>query len=269
MQVSVRRSAQAPAVGLMAATVLAVLGACAAPPAPLPFKALVPVGSMSVEALGPGLADSVSIVTWLSPPADEPVTIVGQRPAGRDGDDALLDLSVRYQDFPGAGPVAHGRTLKRALPFGGDGVASPTLPLTRWFTVDLDAPRDALARRVHVVGRLYTVDVHDQEGHAGSVVIDLPLASVETIARPPSLSLAVALRSGPADEVFLAAAATPPALRPRAVDQLVQSLATTQGAVREAAFAGLLFLTGETLGRSEYRWQQWWRERRGTNAGLR
>ena len=82
-----------------------------------------------------------------------------------------------------------------------------------------------------------------------------------TLARPSPGSLYEFLHGEDPEALFLSAAATPPAEMEGAVGQLIDCLSYTTDEMREAVFAALLYLTGETHGRSEYRWKTWWRSR--------
>lgn len=197
----------------------------------------------------------------IEPSAPGEVTVVGRRPLLSAGDDALLDLRVRYEDFPGRGPVSYGRTLSRAVPFGDDGVARRGDPLRRRYELRLPEAADALMRRVRVTGQLWPVDVVGPAGRRGGRVLPLRGAVLESLGPGGGVPLR-ALLAAPApaaSDVFLAAVREAREERTRVLGDLVGALAGRGGEAREGALAALFALTGLPHGRATYRWSAWWR----------
>ena len=257
---------------MRALTVLTALAAtlspaCAAPREELPFKRLPPRTRLEVQSTAPGLAPGVLVTTLIEPEGLLPLRVMGRRAYLEAGDPSLLDVRVRFEDFPGRGPVSSARSVHELLEYGADGEARPGQPLARPFTVELDPLRDALARRVVVSARLFVVDLTDDEGRSGSLALEFAPTKLETFRRPARRGtgaggVLAALGDPDADELFLAAVTTPAAGREEVVGRLVAELPRLDGDHQEAAFAALLYLTGESHGRSEYRWQAWWDARR-------
>src|SRR5690606_38933500 len=118
------------------------------------------VAGLEAVALDEGLADSVDLVLTLAPVTEPVLEVLGRRPAGSPGSDALLEVRVQWTDFLGVAPMSRGTTERFTLPFGDDGEATREEPLRRRFPVTLEPP-DArtLARRVELWARLHPVDV--------------------------------------------------------------------------------------------------------------
>jgi hypothetical protein len=124
-----------------------------------------------------------------------------------------------------------------------------------------------LGRRIKVEGRLIGVDLVREDGHSGGRILALPRATLESLAPAPPGLLEEHLQSGNADGIFLAAAGAPPAWREHVLDGLVGALPSSRGPAREAIFAALLWLTGQTHGRDVQRWSAWWSEERARSPG--
>jgi hypothetical protein len=231
-----------------------------------PFKQIDTLTTARVEVMGTGLAERIRYITRIEPEAESSLTVVGQRASGEDGDDALLDIAIRVVDFPGIGPVSQGFSMHAIVPYGPGGVASPGSPLEQATEVGLRPARSVLARRVEAFARLIVIDILEEDGRTGSVVLTFPLTVAESLARRPAHSLLEALGGEDPEELFLAAAATDTDVRDVAIGQLIEGLSYGAPQIREATFGSLLYLTGETHGRSEYRWKDWWRLRRSHNA---
>ncbi len=248
---------------------LVLVVGCASPPVTddvveateLPLKLIEPVGTLAGTVVGDGLATRLRVVASLEAVGELPLTAVTQRGPGEAGDDALLDFTLRWKDFSGRGPVSSGRTVHELVPFGPGGVALPGAPLQRAFEMSLTPPQDVLARRVEVSGRLYVLDLSDGEGRTGGALVPFSATVVESYARPASRPLSELLVEGEPEELFLAAVSADAGEREGVIGQLIGGLGGLRGPAREAAFGALLYLTGETHGRSEYRWMTWWRAR--------
>jgi hypothetical protein len=249
---------------------LAILGAlapgicCAAPAAQekeLPVAVVETARRLAIHAEGDGLVQEVGIELTLFPLESWPVDVLGRRPEGQTGDDALVEIRVKWTDYAGVMPMSWGRSFRRAVPFGADGEASRDEPLVRTFSLHLDPPEDrALARRLEAWARLHPVDVVGPEVRSGGVSLEFPTATAETFRRVPEASLEDLLAADdppdPAD-VFLAAVTR--ATRERAVvlRQLVEALPRLSEERREPVFGALQYLTEETHGRSVARWEEW------------
>lgn len=251
-----------------AALLVALLAACgcASPSAGTEGEADAPLVAIPLDArlrlaVPAGAVARVLLVEVLiAPVAAGEVTVVARRPALARGDDALLDLRVRYEDFAGRGPVSYGQTLSRAIELGEDGVARPDAPLVRRFELHLPPPGDALLRRVTVTGRLWPVDVVGPDGRGGGLAVPLRGAVIESHVPASSASLRALLGAPDATghDVFLAAIAEAREERARVLDDLVASLPGRGGDVREGVLAALFALTGQPHGRAAYRWAAWW-----------
>jgi hypothetical protein len=246
-----------------AALLFAVLAACAAGPpvVDLPLARIDPVLRLSLEAVGPGLARHLRVRVEVEAPGLGPLEVRGVRGTGEGPDAVLLDLELRTVDFPGDRPVSSGRTTRLLVPWGRGGVAAPGAPLVVVHEVALEPGEDGLARRVEAQGRLIGVDLIAAAAHSGGTILDLPTARLESFAAVPSGSLEAALQSGDGPGIFLAATAMPTEGRDELPGVLVGALAGLDRPAREAAFAALLYLTGETNGRDIYRWRSWWKQR--------
>jgi hypothetical protein len=173
---------------------------------------------------------------------------------------------VRWQDFSGDGPVASGRSAQVLVPWSGAGLATAEAAYERTADVSLSATEGVLARRVQVEGRLIGVDLVRDDGHCGGRLLPLPRAGFDSVAPAPPGLLDEHLQSGASDGIFLAAAGAPPEWRSLVLDRLVSALPASRGKAREAIFAALLWLTGETHGRDVQRWSTWWSEERNKAA---
>jgi len=248
----------------------ALLGGCAsAPAAPPPFADLPPLDLSPRLALrlepppGDGPARSLRVVALLWPGDGRPLRVVPCRP---DGGSALLELSLRWEDHAGDGPHCRGRATQVLVPWSGDVLATDELPWSCQADVALAAADGVLARRVRVEGRLIGLDLVRDEGHGGGRLLQLPPATLVSLAPAPPGLLEEHLQSGRPDGIFLAAAGAPDAWRAHVLDRLVGALPASRGAAREAVFAALFWLTGETHGRDVHRWSTWWIEERNRRA---
>jgi hypothetical protein len=128
--------------------------------------------------------------------------------------------------------------------------------------VPLEPASGLLARRVTVWGRLIGVDLVGVEGRSGGTFLELPRATLETFAAQPAGSLAQHLESGSGPGIFLSAVMAPAVRRLQVLDSLIEALPRTGRSARNASFAALLYLTGETHGYDIHRWRTWWAEQR-------
>jgi hypothetical protein len=254
---------------LQAVFALVALTACTAPGV-LPPVAVQPLliatldqgTAPSPEASGP--AASVRLTLRVAPGDGVPLRIVPCGPAESAG---LLELRVSWDDWRGDGPVSYGRTEPRLLRWGAEGDASIEAPCVRSFEVPLAAAEGVLGRRIHIEGRLIGVDLVREDGHSGGCILTLPRTALESLAPVPPGLIEEHLQSGRADGIFLAAAGAPPAWREHVLDRLVGALPASRGPAREAIFAALLWLTGQTHGRDVQRWSTWWSEERARLPG--
>lgn len=208
-----------------------------------------------------GLPQEVRVELTLFPLEPWTVEVLGQRPEGQAGDDALVEIRVKWTDFAGVQPMSWGRSYRMAIPFGGDGEASREEPLVRSFLVPIDpAEERALARRIEAWARLHPVDLLGPEVRSGGASLEFPLAEAETFRRVPEASLA-ALLDAPGEaapeDVFLAAVSRPADERGEVLRLLVEALPRLPDERREPLFGALQYLTGETRGRSVARWEEW------------
>jgi hypothetical protein len=245
------------------ALALGLLGGCQqVEPAAAPMAALQlePRVDLRIDpAPGPGPARAVRVTVRIKPMDGLPLDV---EPAGVGEGAPLLELTVRWEDFSGDGPVVRGRSTQVLVPWTGLGTASPEAPLEASCSVDLSPADGVLARRVLVEGRIIGVDLVRPEGHSGGRLLPVPRAELATLAPAPPGLLEEHLQSGQADGIFLAAAGAPPEWRPLVLDRLIEALPASRGPAREAIFASLLWLTGQTLGRDVQRWSSWWSEER-------
>jgi hypothetical protein len=244
----------------------ALLGGCAAGPAPLaPFAGLPaldirPTIGLALEpGPGAGPARTLHVTLRLSPADGVPLRVVPCRP---DDGAALLELTVTCTDHRGDGPHCSGRTEQVLVPWSGEAAASEGRPFELRADVALPAPDGVLGRRVRVEGRLIGVDLVRDDGHSGGRLLLAPAATLASLAPAPPGLLDEHLQSGRADGIFLAAAGAPAGWRALVLDRLVGALPASRGAAREAIFAALFWLTGETCGRDIHRWSTWWSEER-------
>ncbi|HEX5008779.1 MAG TPA: hypothetical protein VFY71_00155 [Planctomycetota bacterium] len=228
--------------------------------APLAPLALVPRLELLLEAApGPGPARAVKVTVRITPTDGLPLDVV---PAGGAADSPLLQLTLHWEDFRGDGPQSSGRGTQVLVPFTGLGTASPDAPLTATADVALAPATGVLARRITAEGRLIGVDLVRPDGHSGGRLLALPRTQLASLAPAPPGLLEEHLQSGLPDGIFLAAAGAPPEWRKLVLDRLIGALPSSHGPAREAIFASLLWLTGQTLGRDEHRWSAWWSEER-------
>jgi hypothetical protein len=231
-----------------------------ATPAPLAPLALAPRLDLRLEAPpGPGPARALKVTVLITPTDGLPLDVV---PAGGAADSPLLQLTVHWEDFRGDGPQSSGRGTQVLVPFTGLGTASPDAPLSASADVALAPATGILARRVTVDGRIIGVDLVRPDGHSGGRLLLLPHTVLSSVAPAPPGLLEEHLQSGLPDGIFLAAAGAPPEWRTLVLDRLIGALPSSRGPAREAIFASLLWLTGQTLGRDENRWSAWWSEER-------
>lgn len=244
----------------------ALLGACAAGPAPpAPFADLPPLDLRPSVRLalapGPGTepARTLYVTLTLVPEDDVPLRVVPCRP---DDGSALLELTVTCTDYRGDGPRCSGRTEQVLVPWSGAAEASAARPFELRADVALPSPDGVLGRRVRVEGRLIGVDLVREDGHSGGRLLAAQAATLASLAPAPPGLLDEHLQSGRADGIFLAAAGAPAGWRALVLDRLVGALPASRGAAREAIFAALFWLTGESCGRDIHRWSTWWSEER-------
>ena len=231
---------------------------------PLPPLALAPRLELLLEAPpGPGPVRTVRVTVRITPTDGLPFEVA---PAGGGAGSPLLELTVHWEDFRGDGPQSSGRGTQVLVPFTGLGTASPEAPLLATAEVALAPATGVLARRVQVEGRLIGVDLVRPDGHSGGRLLALPRAELASVAPAPPGLLDEHLQSGLPDGIFLAAAGAPPEWRTLVLDRLIGALPSSRGPAREAIFASLLWLTGQTLGRDENRWSAWWSEERYREA---
>ena len=248
----------------LAAVALAALAACAAPDE-RPTVYAEPLMLATLEpGPGQGPATYVRFTLRLAPGDGVPVRIVPSGPADGAG---LLELRVSWEDWRGDGPVSYGRSEQRLLPWGAEASSSLDAPCVRSFELPLSPAPGVLGRRIKVEGRLIGVDLVREDGHSGGRILPLPRATLESLAPAPPGLLEEHLQSGNADGIFLAAAGAPPAWREHVLDGLVGALPSSRGPAREAIFAALLWLTGQTHGRDVQRWSAWWSEERARSPG--
>jgi len=225
-----------------------------------PLLALEPrIGLVLQPAPGDGPARVVRVTVRIATADGVPLRVVACGPPESAG---LLELSVRWQDFRGDGPVASGRSSQVLVPWSGEGLATAEAPCERTAEVSLSVTEGVLARRVQVEGRLIGVDFERDDGHSGGRLLSLPRAALDSLAPAPAGLLDEHLQSGRPDGIFLAAAGAPPEWRSMVLDRLVSALPASRGKAREAIFAALLWLTGETHGRDVHRWSAWWSDER-------
>jgi hypothetical protein len=248
---------------------VALLGGCASAPAAPPFADLpaldlAPRLELRLEpAAGDGPARTLRVQALLWPGDGRPLRVVPCRP---DDGSALLELSLRWEDHSGAGPGCTGRATQVLVPWSGDLLATDESPWSCAADVALGPVQGVLARRVRAEGRLIGLDLVRDEGHGGGRLLQLPPATLVSLAPAPPGLLEEHLQSGRPDGIFLAAAGAPDAWRAHVLDRLVDALPASRGAAREACFAALFWLTGETHGRDIHRWSTWWIEERNRRA---
>lgn len=228
-------------------------------PAAAPIETLA---SLALPGERSQLALEAVVVVSLWPLDPVTLEVLAQRPAGQTGDHGLLELEVRWRDFEGVSPTSFGGSERYVVPLGADGVATPDAPFVRSFSFALPAPEArVLARKLSVKGRLHPVDLRVGSRGTGGYPLTLQPAEFTSLRRDPAHPLVLALADDAVDpaEVFLAGLAGAPegqALNAR-LSELVQALPDLTGARREAVFGALHGLTGQTEGRSVYRWRTW------------
>jgi hypothetical protein len=208
-----------------------------------------------------GLATQVFVELSIEPKILGEFRLIGRGSGDGPAQDALVQLTMSWKDFPGLSPTSYGGRRSGPTVFGDDGDASRGSPLRRTFELSVGNPDPSvLARRVEVSARFHPIDLVGEEVRSAGARMDFPKASLETLAREPGGTLQQWFEEGgerdPA-ELFLRAAATPEGQRDAVVEFLVGSLASLKGPEREAAFGALHFLTGVTNGRSVYAWETW------------
>ena len=226
-----------------------------------PLVGVQPRMELRLSTPDDGPARTLRVSVLVEPTDGVPFSVV---PVGGDGS-GLLELTVRWHDFR-AEPTTSGRSTQAVLPWVGAGRAEDGAPLVMTTSVALGDPRDALARRITVDGRLIGVDLVREDGHTGGSLFNLARATLETSPLPPAGTLERQLQEGDPAGIFLSAVASPPAVREDVVGRLVAALPESGGAGREAIFGALLFLTGETHGRDVWRWTTWWKQREAAGA---
>jgi hypothetical protein len=237
--------------------------ACTTPIAPaLPVVPIEADVSTRIVAGEPSPAGGVFLTVLIEPVDGRDFTVAPVDHADGTRPPALLELNVTWQDFSGAHPIAIGRTRTLVLEWAGSEPGAPGRPACLAVHLDVGATDDVLARRVLVDGRLIGVDLTREAVRSGGQVLALPPAQLEAARPVPAGSLAEHLQSGSPDGIFLAAVSAAPERRDEVLGALVESLPASGGAARNAVFAALLFLTGETHGTDIHRWRTWWSERR-------
>jgi hypothetical protein len=242
-------------------------GCAAAEPAPAPLIAVAPRMRVELSARegAPVTALQVSVSLW--PPEAEPLVVAGVRSdAASPEERSLLDLDVHWTDYRGDQPRSTGQSQRVLLPFLSRGEASQQAPLVVVRDVALPVPEDMLARHVRVRGRIIGVDLQLPAGHTGGTLLALPEATLESFAPAPPGTLQEHLQSRSVPGIFLSASGAPAGRREEVLETLVEALPATPQPAREAIFAALLYLTGETHGRDIYRWSSWWKARKAAPA---
>lgn len=258
-------SATAEVRALAAALLLA--GGCgtldAGPTPEAPGAAVVP--SARLELVGrpaSGPAQGLRADVLVEPLDGQPFTVRCVRgPDGRP-EPALIELTVRWQDFPGDRPESWGRASLTTVRWEASGEAGPRAPLVIGVDVALPPPGEILARRLAVEGRLIGVEFVRGELRTGGTIVPIAGAAIATCAPGEAQALEGALRSGAARGIFTAAAAASPADRPSVTGRLVEALDGAAGPARDAICAALHYLTGELYGRDAARWRNWWDDAR-------
>jgi hypothetical protein len=257
---------------LLSLSLLTLLSGCLGPaPAEdvasrLPVLALIPDLRLELTSPGDGPATTVRTAVTLAGDGISPLAIGPALSRSAGGSGAMLDLRLRWEDHPGDRPVSRGHQTQKLVPWEHFGETSPQRPLIVYVDVPLEAPSGVLARRVQVWGRLIGVDLVGAEGRTGGTVLDLPPATLETFAEPPGgppqASLAQRLESGDGPGIFLSSVTAPAERRTQVLDSLIEALPRIGQEARDASFAALLYLTGETHGYDIHRWRTWWAEHR-------
>jgi hypothetical protein len=245
-----------------------MLAACAPPVRPaVPVRAIDPAVGMELLADEPAPAGAV-FVSILIEPTDgrdfqvEPVTHAdGSQPP------VLLELTVSWHDFSGTQPVALGHARSLVLEWSGSEPAAPGRPARLAVRLEVGDTEGVLARRLVVEGRLIGIELVRESERSGGMVLALPPArlAVNRLARPGSLKEHLQSRSP--DGIFLAAVSAAPERHEDVLETLVEALPAVGGTARNAVFAALLFLTGETHGSDIHRWRTWWSERTHRREG--
>jgi hypothetical protein len=250
--------------GLAAATACGLAWAgCTAPDTPaLPVVPIEADVRTAIVADEPSPAGGVFLTVLVEPVDGLAFTVAPVVHADDTRPPALLELNVTWQDFSGAHPIAVGRTRTLVLEWNGSEPGAPGHPARLDVHLDVGATDEVLARRVVVDGRLIGVDLTREAGRSGGQVLALPPASLEATRPVPAGSLAEHLQSGSPEGIFLAAVSAAPERYDEVLEALVESLPASGGPARNAVFAALLYLTGETHGTDIHRWRTWWSERR-------
>jgi hypothetical protein len=266
-----------PVCRLLSLSLLTLLSGCFSPtPAEdvashLPVLAIIPDLRLELSSPVAGPATLVRAAVVLAGDGVSPLTIGPALSRSAGGSGSVLDLRLRWEDHPGDRPVARGHQTQKLVPWEHFGEASPQRPLVVYVEVPLEAPTGVLARRVTVWGRLIGVDLVGAEGRSGGTVLELPPATLETLAFGPGdqpvQPLAQHLESGHGPGIFLSAVTAPAESRMQVLDTLIEALPRIGKQARDAAFAALLYLTGETHGYDIHRWRTWWAEHRQMQDG--
>jgi hypothetical protein len=254
---------------------LAVLAGCASPPgdadrADEPERVVRDIETIRKAALfgqGPGLTVAVTLEVSIRPKDPVALEILGLRPEGREGNDGLLEVELRWKDFVGTEPTSFGGSFRTTRDFGPDGRATRDDPFVRRWSFELQVP-DArvLARRVSVATRLHPVDVLTTGARSAGQTMVVDAVSLDSFrsltGEPPQQDLNAALEDllTPPAEVFLLAVGAGAETRDvmALVERAIAVLETSQGPHRAALFGALQFLTGMVHGRSVSRWKLWW-----------
>ncbi|MHC5210055.1 MAG: hypothetical protein ACYTG2_04995 [Planctomycetota bacterium] len=219
---------------------------------------------MRLELLAdaPPPAGALYVSVLVEPTDGRPFTVVPVRHADGSHPPVLLELTVSWQDFSGARPVAVGRARSLVLEWTGSEPAAPGRPARLAAQLEVGDTAGVLARRILVEGRLIGVDLVREDHRSGGMVLTLPPARLEAARPAPAGTLKEHLQSGSPGGIFLAAISVAPERREDVVETLVEALPVVETALRNSVFAALFYLTGEGHGTDIHRWSTWWSERR-------
>jgi hypothetical protein len=237
--------------------------ACAGPQGPrAPVVPIEPALSLELLADDPAPAGAIFVRVLIEPTDGRAFTIAPVVHADGGRPPALLELTVSWQDYGALRPEALGRRRTLRLEWDGSGRGEPGRPARLAARLDLSDTAGVLARRILVEGRLIGVDLSREGERSGGMVLELPATRLSAYAAVPPGSLASHLQSGSPDGIFLAAVSAAPERQDEVLETLVESLPSVGGAARNAVFAALYYMTGETHGTDIHRWSTWWGERR-------
>ena len=241
-------------------------GQVEAPPPPPRLAAIETRRLLTLRPADSGIQLVAVVQLSLAPKDPLALEVVGLRPAGEPGDDAVVEVQLAWTDFEGLHPTSFGGSMRRVVPFGAGGPASRDEPLVVSLSFDLPpAEARVLARRVRAWARLHPVDMSAGALHTGGASVEFEATSALSFQEQPEGSLAEALvqEDGSPRALFLLAvgAGAAAATEDERLSALIEALPELTGARMEATFGALQCLTGETHGRSVYRWQSWWHRR--------